>query len=81
MPSRTAPSAQFAGSDPVPISRPRVSLQFLPKNQVGHASFGFLGGADSNHVLRAGGRNELDHFLVGFVGLHGLTPGLATVEV
>ena len=37
------------------------------------ASFGFLGWAESDHILRARGRNELDDFVVGFVWLHGLT--------
>ena len=41
------------------------AFRFLSKNQIGHSSFGLLRRAKSDYVLRAGGRNELDHFVVG----------------
>ena len=57
------------------------AFSFLPKNQVCYASFDFLGGTESNHVLRAGGRNKLDHFVVDFVGLLVLSPSRSLAPV
>ena len=55
------------------------AFRFLSKNQVGHSSIGFLRRPESNHILRAGGRNELDYFVVGFVWLHGLNLGMGFI--
>lgn len=36
---------------------------------------------ESDHILRAGGRDEFDHFVVDFVRLHGLTPSRSLAPV
>ena len=73
-PSRGASSAQFVGNDQARISRPLVSLPFSPEKLGRPLLLCFLRGTERDHILRAGGCNELDHFVVGFVWLHGLTP-------
>src|SRR5258705_7871709 len=79
-PSRGASSAQFAGSDPVSdfssSDKPSVfSLKIRSATRVLASSEGWK----AITFLRAGGRNELDYFVVGFVRLHGLNLGMGFI--
>ena len=39
----------------------RYAFGLFPENQVGYVSFCFLRWAESDHILRTGGRDEFDH--------------------